>query len=347
MALRPIGQILEALVTEPLTQPTELITQPVSQPGDAEERNFRPRTLDDFVGQTRLKGTLRMMLHSAQKRKQTLEHVLFFGLPGLGKTTLAAIIAAEMGATLRELAAPALAKAGDLVSVLSVLRPRDVLFLDEIHRLRSEIAELLYSAMEDYRVSIVSKGDAEPITLPLHPFTLVGATTDYGLLPGPLRDRFGQTFPLELYTEDELSQVIARAAETAGLLVDADSLQLLAARARGTPRVALRLFRRVRDLAVVEEVDITGDLTERALGLLRVDALGLDEPDRRYLYVLLEHYGGGPVGPQSLAASTGFDPATITEVIEPLLLRRGLIIRTRKGRKLTPFGQAHVAAVVQ
>lgn len=313
-----------------------------------EERNFRPATLDEFVGQSRLKAMLNLMLKSAQKRKQTVEHLLFYGLPGLGKTTLAAIIAAEMGAALKELAAPALGKPGDLASVLVLLQERDVLFLDEIHRLKNEIAEVLYSAMEDFRVSIVTSPGEPPVTLGLKRFTLVGATTDYGLLPGPLRDRFGQVFPLDLYSQDELEQVVARAADKASLLMNAEALTLIAARARGTPRVALRLFRRCRDLAVVEESDfITGDLTDRALELLRVDALGLDEADRRYLRVLLEHYKGGPVGPKSLAASTGLDLATIEAAIEPHLLRSGLLIRTRKGRALTDAGRDHLVSLLE
>lgn len=313
-----------------------------------EERNFRPTSLDEFVGQSRLKAMLNLMLRSAQKRRQTIEHVLFYGLPGLGKTTLAAIIAGEMGAALKELAAPALAKPGDLASVLVLLQERDVLFLDEIHRLKNEIAEVLYSAMEDFRVSLVTSPGEPPVTLGLKRFTLVGATTDYGLLPGPLRDRFGQVFPLALYSQDELAQVVARAADKASLLMDDDALSLIAARARGTPRVALRLFRRCRDLAVVEDSDfITGHLTARALELLRVDALGLDEADRRYLRVLLEHYKGGPVGPRSLAASAGLDLATIEAAIEPHLLRSGLLIRTRKGRALTDAGRDHLLALAE
>lgn len=307
-----------------------------------EERNFRPATLDEFVGQARLKATLRLMLVSAQKRGQPIEHLLFCDLPGLGKTTLAAIIAAEMGATLRELAAPALNKPADLACILLVLQDRDVLFLDEIHRLKGDIAEILYSGMEDFKVSIVNTRGEHPITLSLKRFTLVGATTDYGLLPGPLRDRFGQVFPLDLYSEEELTQVIGRAADKAGLLMDKDSLRLIAARARGTPRVALRLFRRCRDLGVVEDTDLTDELTARALELLRVDVLGLDEADRRYLRVLHDHYKGGPVGPKALAASTGLDLATIESTIEPWLMRSGLLIRTRKGRALTEAGRDHV-----
>ena len=311
-----------------------------------DERNFRPATLDEFIGQGAIKKTLSLMLRSAKKRQTVLEHVCFYGGPGLGKTTLAAIIAAEMGGTLRELAAPAIQKPGDLVSILALLNPGDVLFLDEIHALRREIAETLYSAMEDFKVTIVLKENQEPLRMNLRRFTLAGATTDYGLLPEPLRARFGQIFALDLYTQVELEQVVARAAERLGVLMDTESMSLIASRARGTPRVALRLFRRCYDLAIDLETDLFADVTQEALTRLNIDALGLDDADRRYLVALVNVYAGGPVGPKALAASSGLDMATLEQAVEPWLVRVGLVARTRKGRQVTQLGYSHIAPLI-
>ncbi|HKZ86595.1 MAG TPA: Holliday junction branch migration DNA helicase RuvB [Anaerolineae bacterium] len=309
----------------------------------AEERNFRPSALTDFVGQAKVKKTLAMMLRASQKRGQALEHVVFFGPPGLGKTTLAAIVAAEMGAQLHEVSAPALFKTGDLAAVLSIVQAKDVLFLDEVHRLRAEIAELLYGAMENFRLSIVLDRGDPPITLPLPMFTLIGATTDYGLLPGPLRARFGHSFALSLYTEDELRDVVLRAGLLAGIAVEEDAAREIARRSRGTPRVALRLFRRTLDLATDRDCDrLDAAIVRDAMSLLGVDALGLEDADRRYLHTLAQTYNSGPVGPKSLAASSGLDLATIEQVIEPWLLQAGLIARTRYGRALTPLGHVHL-----
>ena len=307
-----------------------------------DERTWRPKTLDEFIGQSAIKQTLGLMLNSAKTRRAILEHIVFWGPPGLGKTTLAAIIASEMGGALRELAAPSLQKAGDLVAVLAAMHKGDVLFLDEIHALRRELAEMLYSGMEDFRVAI-SKDGGEPITLSLSRFTLVGATTDYGLLPEPLRARFGSDFQLDLYTADELEQVVARAAEKEGVLIDSASLEAISRRSRGTPRVALRLFRRCYDLAVVRDADLTIDVTNEALSLLKIDPLGLDAADQQYLHTLVEIYSGGPVGTKALAASAGLNQVTLEQAIEPWLVRSGLVARTRRGRRITRKGFEHIS----
>ena len=312
-------------------------------PPTIEERNWRPKTLAEFIGQSALKAPLGLMLESAKARGTVLEHVCFYGGPGLGKTTLAAIIAREMGGTLHEMAAPSIGKVSELVSVLTSLRPGDVLFLDEIHALRREIAEMLYSAMEDFRIGLQLAPDTRPITITLERFTLVGATTDFGLLPEPLRARFGQLFPLDLYSEKELIQVVLRAASASDALIDRASLRMIARRARGTPRLALRLFRRCYDLATVRGEDLFAALTAEALEMLRVDELGLDDADRRYLRTLVDVYAGGPVGLKALATSAGIDPVTAERSIEPWLLRSGLIARTRLGRRITRKGLAHIA----
>ena len=312
-----------------------------------EERNFRPLTLNDFIGQSRIKQTLGLMLNSARLQDAALEHVCFYGGPGLGKTSLAGIIAAEMASVLREVSAPSIERLGDLVAILVGLRERDVLFVDEIHRLRADISETLYSAMEDFRANIPVKGGsaetgAVPLSLPLKRFTLVGATTDFGLLPGPLRARFGHLFALDLYSVEELEQVVLRAAGLSDVLIDRASAVAIAERSRGTPRIALRLFRRAYDVAVSLSEDVTAEVTAQAMSMLEIDDLGLDEADRRYLAALAQTYNGGPVGPKSLAASIGFDDATVTQAIEPWLLRAGLLARTRLGRRLTRKGWEHV-----
>jgi len=310
-----------------------------------DERTWRPKTLNEFIGQTALKQTLGLMLSSAKARRAALEHIVFWGPPGLGKTTLAAIIAAEMGGSLRELSAPSLQKAGDLVAVLAAMRKGDVMFLDEIHSLRRDLCEVLYSAIEDFRVAIAKDGN-EPIVLPLSRFTLVGATTDYGLLPEPLRARFGSDFQLDLYTTGELEQVVARAAEKEGVLIDNASLETIARRSRGTPRVALRLFRRCYDLAVVRNADLTIEVTNEALTLLKIDPLGLDAADQQYLRALVEIYGGGPVGTKALAASAGLNQVTLEQAIEPWLVRSGLVARTRRGRRITHKGFDHISPIL-
>jgi len=251
-----------------------------------------------------------------------------------------------MGTQFRELAAPAISKPGDLASVLTVLKRGDVFLLDEIHALDRRIAEILYGAMEDFRVSILGENGKELLKLPVERFTLVGATTDLGLLPEPLQARFGEKLYLDLYTQQELEQVIARAADLADVLMDKASVTMIAARARGTPRNALRLFRRARDLAIVKDADLFSDITQEAMDLLGIDALGLDAADRKYLRALVEIYGGGPVGPKGLVASTGLDKATLEQTVEAWLVRSGLVARTFRGRKITPKGYEHIAASI-
>jgi len=309
----------------------------------ADERNFRPKRLEDFIGQEEVKQTLRLMLDSAHKRAAILEHVVFFGPPGLGKTTLAAIIAAEMNGRLFELSASSVKKAGDLASVLSKVARNDVVFLDEIHALPRDVAEILYSAMEDFVLNIVLGDDRPPVRLTLPPYTLVGATTDFGLLPEPMRARFGQSFHLQLYTLNELRQVISRAADNLGFLYDDGALDGIARRARGTPRVALRLFRRCVDSAVNACQDwLDESLVEATMPILGLDERGLDDADRKYLATLVHVYRGGPTGPRAIAASAALDLSTVETVIEPALLQMGLIARTPRGRRITRQGYAHV-----
>lgn len=309
----------------------------------ADERNFRPATLDDFIGQAEVKKTLRLMIDSAQKRTAVLEHVVFFGPPGLGKTTLAAIIAVEMAGRLFELSASSVKKTGDLASVLAKVGKNDVVFLDEIHALPRDVSEVLYSAMEDFVLNIIVTEGKPPMKLTLPRFTLVGATTDFGLLPEPMRARFGQSFHLQLYTLDELRLVISRAADQVGFMYDDEALDGIARRSRGTPRVALRLFRRCVDSATNAAQDwIDGSLVEYTMPILGLDERGLDDADRKYLAALVHIYRGGPVGPRSIAASANLDLATVETVVEPALLQMGLVARTPRGRRITRPGYNHV-----
>ena len=311
---------------------------------------LRPRRLDEYVGQTDLVERVRIAVQAAKHRGEPVDHVLLHGPPGLGKTTLAHVIAAEMGTRAVVTSGPALTKAGDLVGTLTRLGAGDVLFIDEIHRLPAAVEEYVYPAMEEYRVDFtVDQGmHARMVTLPIKPFTLIGATTRAGLLTQALRSRFGLSHHLDFYGQEELERIVARAADLLGVTVDAPSVTTLAERSRGTPRVALRLLRRVRDWAQVRgrgRVDAAA--VKAGLELEGVDANGLDELDRKYLRTLARTYRGGPVGLETLAATIGEDADTLEDLVEPFLLRSGLLARTRQGRRLTADGAARIGERIE
>ncbi|HMO68811.1 MAG TPA: Holliday junction branch migration DNA helicase RuvB [Novosphingobium sp.] len=317
---------------------------PHRQPEDADAA-LRPKALAEFVGQAAAKDNLRVFIESARSRGEAMDHVLFFGPPGLGKTTLAQIVAKELGVGFRATSGPVIAKSGDLAALLTNLEPGDVLFIDEIHRLNPQVEEVLYPAMEDRALDlIIGEGpSARSVRIDLPPFTLVGATTRAGLLTTPLRDRFGIPVRLNFYTVAELEQVITRAARLLGMGVEAQGAQEIARRARGTPRVAGRLLRRVRDFAhVAGEATITARMADDALTRLEVDALGLDAQDRRYLRMIADIYKGGPVGVETLAAGLSEPRDTIEDVIEPFLIQLGLVARTARGRCLNDRGWQHL-----
>ena len=318
--------------------------RPEKLPEDT-DRALRPQVLEEFVGQADARANLRVFIESAKMRGEAMDHTLFHGPPGLGKTTLAQIMARELGVGFRMTSGPVLARAGDLAAILTNLEPRDVLFIDEIHRLSPVVEEVLYPAMEDFALDLViGEGPAaRTVRIDLQPFTLVGATTRLGLLTTPLRDRFGIPTRLQFYTEDELDLIVTRGARLLGIPSDPEGTREIAKRARGTPRIAGRLLRRVVDFVLVEETGrLTRAIADKALTRLGVDHLGLDGADRRYMLLLAENYGGGPVGVETIAAALSESRDAIEEVIEPYLLQQGLIMRTPRGRMLASKAWRHL-----
>jgi Holliday junction DNA helicase RuvB len=320
------------------------ITASGRQEEDATEGSLRPQNLREFIGQKALRENLEVFVGAARQRGEAMDHVLLFGPPGLGKTTLAQIVSRELGVGFRATSGPILQRAGDLAAILTNLQPRDVLFVDEIHRLQPAIEETLYPAMEDYRLDlIIGEGPAaRTVRIDLPPFTLVGATTRAGLLSQPLRDRFGIPLRLQFYTVDELLLIVRRGAEKLGFQLAEDGAMEIARRSRGTPRVAGRLLRRVRDFAQAAGRPADRAMADAALARLEVDRLGLDAQDRRYLRRMAEHHGGGPVGVETLAAALAESRDTLEEVIEPYLIQEGLVLRTPRGRMLGEPGWRHL-----
>ena len=314
-------------------------------PEDSNENSLRPHTLREYIGQEKAKQNLSIFIEAARRRSEALDHVLLHGPPGLGKTTLAGIIAAEMGVNIRITSGPAIEKPGDLAALLTNLSENDILFVDEIHRLNRSVEEILYPAMEDYAIDIIiGKGpSANSIRLDLPKFTLIGATTRAGQLSAPLRDRFGVTLRLELYTPEELTRIVTRSAGILEVPIEESGALEIARRSRGTPRIANRMLRRVRDFAqVVADGTITREVADHALQALEIDQLGLDPIDRRMMHAIIENYGGGPVGLETLAATIGEEAVTLEDVYEPYLMQLGFLTRTPRGRCVTQKAYRHL-----
>ena len=323
----------------------EVVTSSRVLPEDSGEGSLRPRLLKDYTGQEKAKENLQVCIDAARLRGEPLDHVLLYGPPGLGKTTMAAVIANEMGVNMRITSGPAIEKAGDLAALLTNLQENDILFVDEIHRLNRAVEEILYPAMEDYAIDIIiGKGpSANSIRLDLPKFTLIGATTRAGSLSAPLRDRFGVTLRLELYTPEELAKIVTRSAGILNVSIEPEGAMEIARRSRGTPRIANRMLRRVRDFAqVMADGVITKSVADKALLALEVDYLGLDNVDRRMLQAIIENYGGGPVGLDTLAATIGEESVTLEDVYEPYLMQIGFLTRTPRGRCVTQKAYAHL-----
>jgi len=327
-----------------------LITNQMTEEDQYIETSLRPQRIDEYIGQEKVKQNIKVFIEAAKLRNESLDHVLLYGPPGLGKTTLAQIIGHELGVNVKITSGPAIERPGDMAAILNNLKEGDLLFVDEIHRLNRQVEEVLYPAMEDFVIDIlIGKGPAaKSIRLDLPKFTLVGATTRLGSLTSPLRDRFGVINKLEFYTVDELTTIVKRSADVLGVRVDEKGAVEIAKRSRGTPRLANRLLKRVRDFAQVKyDGNITLEVAKYALDLLEVDSLGLDKSDRQMLLTLIEKYNGGPVGLETLAATIGEESDTVEDVYEPYLMQLGLINRTPRGRMITPFGYKHFGIVME
>ncbi|KFN51232.1 Holliday junction branch migration DNA helicase RuvB [Arenimonas composti] len=325
--------------------PTRVIAPTATREDELAEASIRPKRLDDYLGQVPVREQLKIAIEAAKGRGDALDHVLIFGPPGLGKTTLSHVIANELGVNLRQTSGPVIERAGDLAALLTNLQPHDVLFVDEIHRLSPVVEEVLYPAMEDFQIDImIGEGPAaRSIKLDLPPFTLIGATTRAGLLTAPLRDRFGIVQRLEFYTPEELTKIVRRSATILGIECAADGAAEIARRSRGTPRIANRLLRRVRDYAQVRAGGvITREVADAAMAMLKVDAEGFDQLDRRMLAMIIDNFGGGPVGVESLAAALSEERGTLEDVVEPYLIQQGFLVRSARGRMVTHKAYSHL-----